>query len=197
MCVKRPFYRCSGVLALLSWWTWRPAAEIIVIISLCYPNGFVSSDPNRKVHTCKICISASFDIWNTRGIRGSLCILKEKRWFLLLLLFREVGAQVEQFRQLVGSRVAVVRSCRHLSKQLGKWEQERRGSVVKGAISLPPKQSPGSRWPFAPQSFCLLRLPGVRVRQPVECTVVTEFLQRLLWFLIIPSRLCNKVRTRI
>lgn len=104
---------------------------------------------------------------------------------------------VEQFRQLVGSRVAVVRSCRHLSKQLRKWEPERRGSVVKGAISLPPKQSPGSRWPFAPQSFCLLRLPGVRVRQPVECTVVTEFLQRLLWFLIIPSRLCNKVRTRI
>lgn len=83
------------------------------------------------------------------------------------------------------------------TSQLRKWELERRGSVVKGAISLPPKQSPGSRWPFAPQSFCLLRLPGVRVRQPVECTVVTEFLQRLLWFLIIPSRLCNKVRTRI
>lgn len=57
---------------------------------------------------------------------------QRKKMILLLLLFREVGAQVEQFWQLVGSRVAVVRSCRRLSKQLGKWELERRGLWLKG-----------------------------------------------------------------
>lgn len=78
MCVKRPFYRCSGVLALLSWWKWRPAAEIIVIISLCYPNGFVSSDPNRKVHTCK-CVYVPHLISGTHAVYVVLCVSSKKK----------------------------------------------------------------------------------------------------------------------
>lgn len=57
----------------------KAAAEIIVIISLCYPNGFVSSTPNRKVHTCK-CVYVPHLLSGTHAVYVILlCILKEKR----------------------------------------------------------------------------------------------------------------------